>query len=149
MLPEYNQPLFFVSTTPHGLWDLSFSTRDQTVLTAMKAQVLTTGPPRNSPSIPPLLLFLETFLPSCFCQATHLSIILGESAWIPLLTGSPLWFLPHFLPNAPPGPCICLHHSSVMDLLSYLFCVSSCLFSWEFEAQTPSVQLLQEGLQGE
>ena len=52
---------FFFYTTPLGLWDLSFPTRDQTVLTAMKAQVLTTGPPRNSPSTTTVIISGDFF----------------------------------------------------------------------------------------
>lgn len=44
--------------------------------------------------VQPLLSFLEAFLPSHSCQVIHLPITLGDSAWMPPLTGSPPWFLP-------------------------------------------------------
>lgn len=124
---------FFVSTTPHGLWDLSSWLGIKLRSQQWKRKYWPLDH-QGIPPVQPLLLFLDTFLPSCFCQAptcqSPLVNQLGCHYLLEALFGFSL--TSDQMPLL--APAFAFITASVMAPLSHLFCVSSCLFSWEFEA---------------
>ena len=82
---------FFFLATPHGMWDLSSPTRDQTCNPFIGNVVLTVGPPGKS------CLFIPLRLP-CHCLATFpfLTVSLPYPRFLTVVTMSPVFTLTLF-----------------------------------------------------